>query len=96
MTQGQQPTQIQRVFEQPPDAISLYSDMAQVLGTGNEVVFQFYETIPGPPGPDGNITVVRTRLRATITVSIPHARNIGDILRTRTQQPTADQPGAPQ
>ena len=96
MTQGEQPAQIQRVFEQPSDAISLYSDVAQVVRTANEIVFQFYDTIPGPPGPDGSITVVRTRLRATITVSIPHAANIGEILRTRTQQPIADQTGAPQ
>jgi len=96
MTQDQQPSEAQRIFEQPPDAISLYSDIAQVLRTPNEIVFQFYETIPGPPGADGKITLVRTRLRATITVSIPHAANIGEILRTRTQEPTADQPGAPQ
>ncbi len=93
MTQGEQPAQTQqpelhqaqRVFEQPPDAISLYSDIAQVLNTGNEIVLQFYETIPGPPGPTGTMTLVRTRLRATITVSISHAANIGEILRTRTQ-----------
>jgi hypothetical protein len=41
--------QIQRIFEQPPDAISFYSDMAQILSTGNEVIIQFYEAIPGPP-----------------------------------------------
>jgi len=96
MTQEQQPAQIERVFEQPPDAISLYSDLAQVIRSAHEIVFQFYESIPGPPGPDGTMTLVRTRLRATITVSIPHAANIGDILRTRTEQPTPDQPGAPQ
>ena len=96
MTQGQQPTQVQRIFEQPPDAISLYCDIAQVFRTPNEIVLQFYDTIPGPPGPDANITVVRTRLRATITVSIPHAANIAETLQTRTQQSIADQPGAPQ
>jgi len=99
MTQAQQPTephQAPRVFEQPPDAISLYSDLAQVLSTGNEIVLQFYESIPGPPGPDGQFTVVRTRLRATIMLSFRHAANIGDILRTRVQESTADQPGAPQ
>lgn len=96
MTQGQQTTQAPRIFEQPPDAISLYCDLAQVFATGNEIVLQFYETIPGPPGPDGSITGVRTRLRATITLSIRHAANIGEILRTRTQESTADQPGAPQ
>jgi len=94
MTQPEEHAQVQRIFEQPPDAISLYSDMAQVIRAPNEIVLQFYETVPGPPGPDGKITVVRTRLRATVTVSIPHAANIGDILRTRTQEPIADQPAA--
>jgi len=96
MTQDQQPTQVQRIFEQPPDAISLYSDLAQVIRTQNEIVLQFYETIPGPPGPGGEMSLVRTRLRATITVSLPHAVHIGDILRTRTQQPPPEHPGVPQ
>jgi len=73
-------TQITRVFEQPPDAISLYSEFAQILGTGHEVVLQFYETIPGAPGAGGEIQMVRTRLRATIVVSMPHAANIGNLL----------------
>lgn len=73
-------TQITRVFEQPPDAISLYSDFAQIVGTGHEVVLQFYETIPGAPGAGGEIQIVRTRLRATIIVSKPHAANIGNLL----------------
>jgi hypothetical protein len=68
------------VFEQPADGISLYSDFAQIVGTGQEVVLQFYETIPGPPGPGGQIQMVRTRLRATITVSKAHAANIGNLL----------------
>jgi len=96
MTQGQQASQAQRIFEQPADAISLYSDLTHILRTENEIVLQFYETTPGPPGVAGNITTVRTRLRATVTVSIPHAANIGEILRTRTQQSPADQPGAAQ
>lgn len=74
-------SQITRVFEQPPDAISLYSDFAQIFGTGHEVVLQFYETIPGAPVAGGGaIQMVRTRLRATIVVSIPHAANIGNLL----------------
>jgi len=95
MTQDQQHGQFQqaqRLFEQPSDAVSFYSDMAQVLRTGNEIVLQFYETIPGPPGPDERITVVRTRLRATIMVSIPHATNIGEVLRTRIQESIPDEP----
>ena len=43
--------EINRIFEQPEGALSLYSDFAQVIGTGSEVVLQFYETIPGAPGP---------------------------------------------
>ncbi len=73
-------TQVTRLFEQPPDAISLYSDFAQILGTGHEVVLQFYETIPGTPGPGGLVQMVRTRLRATIIVSKTHAANIGNLL----------------
>lgn len=72
--------QVNRVFEQPESSVSFYSDFAQVLGTGHEVVLQFYETIPGAPGPGGSIQVVRTRLRATITISISHAANIGNLL----------------
>jgi len=73
--------QIERIFEQPPDAISFYSDMAQVVHTGTEIVLQFYEAIPGPPyGPTGHITKVRTRLRATVTLSFSHAHNLGKLL----------------
>jgi len=72
--------QAERFFEQPPDAISFFSDLAQVAHTGNEIVLQFYETIPGPPGPEGRITKVRSRLRATITVGLTHAQTIGKLL----------------
>lgn len=82
-TQGEM--QIERIFEQPPDAVSFYCDMGQVFSTGNEIVLQFYEVIPGPPGPGGLITKVRTRLRATVTFSIPHARNIGNLLLQKTE-----------
>jgi hypothetical protein len=78
--------QIQRVFEQPPDAISFYCDMTQVLSTGNEIILQFYEAIPGPPSPGGQITHMRTRLRSTVTVSFPHARNIGKLLIERAAE----------
>ncbi len=69
-----------RVFEQPTDAISFYSDFAQVLGTGNEVLLQFYETIPGSPGPEGRVEMVRTRLRATVMVLPKQATTIGKLL----------------
>jgi len=78
--------QIQRVFEQPVDAISFYSDFAQVVASGNEVLLQFYETIPGPPGPDGRLQIARTRLRATVMVSRPHAMRIGEVIRERLQE----------
>jgi hypothetical protein len=80
------PVMIERIFEQPPDAISFYCDLGQVFSTGNEVVVQFYEAIPGPPSPQGNITRVRTRLRATVTFSTPHAKNIGKTLIERTEE----------
>ena len=82
-------SQISRVFEQPPDALSFYSDFAQVIGTGSEVLLQFYETIPGTPGPGGQIQMVRTRLRATITVSKAHASNIGSLLLKQIQAEAA-------
>jgi len=72
--------EIPRLFEQPPDAISFYADFGQVMDTGNEIMIQFYETIPGPPDPGGNIKHVKSRLRATITVSFKHALNIGKLL----------------
>lgn len=91
--QSSEAMQVTRVFEQPEGVISFYSDFAQVLGTGHEVVLQFYETIPGAPGPGGQIQMVKTRLRATIVVSIPHAANIGNLLiKHGTVSPTAPQP----
>jgi len=75
--------QVIRLFEQPPDAISFYSDVAQVIGTGNEVIIQFYESIPAPPNPKGQISNVRTRLKATVTLSRFHARNLGAMLLQR-------------
>lgn len=74
------PARLNRVFEQPADAIALYSDLGQVMGTGQEVLLQFYETIPGPPGSKGMPEVVRSRLRVTITLSKAHAANIGRLL----------------
>lgn len=84
MPQGEE-IQAQRIFEQPADAISFYSDFAQVVASGNEVLLQFYETIPGPPEADGHVRVARTRLRATVIVSRPHAGRIGEIVRERLQ-----------
>jgi hypothetical protein len=78
--------QVARLFEQPSDATSFYADYGQVMHTGNEIIVQFYETIPGPPDPGGSIRNVRSRLRATIILSPSHARNIGKLLVERTQQ----------
>jgi len=86
--ESQQGQQVARVFELPPDALSCYSDHAQVMSTGNEVLLQFYETIPGPPGPDGRIAQVRTRLRATIILSPQHAQNLGKLLLSHVGKPT--------
>jgi len=72
--------EVSRIFEQPETAISFYSDFAQVVGTENEVVLQFYETILGPPGPSGQVSMARSRLRSTIIVSKRHAANIGSLL----------------
>jgi hypothetical protein len=78
--------QVPRLYEQPSDAVSFYSDIAQILYSGNEIVMQFYETIPGPPNSGGSFTNVRSRLRATITVSISHAHNIGKLLVERSEK----------
>jgi len=74
-----------RIFEQGADAISFYSDFAQVFNTGHEIVLQFYETIPGAPSPSGKIQTIRTRLKTTITVSHAHAKNIGNLLEKQTK-----------
>jgi hypothetical protein len=78
--------QIARLFEQPTDAVSFYTDIGQVMHMGNEIVLQFYETIPGPPDSSGKVKNVRSRLRATITLSLSHARNIGKLLVERTKE----------
>ena len=89
-----QASQISRIFEQPPDATSLYSDFAQVIGTENEITLQFYETIPGAPGPGGQVQMVRTRLRVNVVISKAHALNIGQLLITNAAaKPTPAQPG---
>lgn len=78
-------TKALRVFEQPSDAVSFYSDLAQVLATAEEIVLQFYETIPEAPE-GGKVDKVRTRLRATVTLSRSHARRIGQLLLKRTRK----------
>jgi hypothetical protein len=78
---------IERIFEQPADAISFHCDMTQVISTGHEIIIQAYEAIPGvPSGPESNITKVRTRLRATFTVNMSHAKNIGNLLIKKATQ----------
>lgn len=85
-TARQEPIRVNRVFEQPPDAVSFYSDFAQVMGTGHEVLLQFYETILGVPGPKGAPPdVVRSRLRATVVLSRAHAANLGRLLLKQSE-----------
>jgi len=79
-------TELQRIFEQAPDAISFYCDFGQVTSTGAEVIVQFYETIPGPPEPSGGPRNIRTRLRATVTLSYRHAKNIGELLMREVER----------
>lgn len=80
MAQQPQGVQVTRLFDQHPEALSFYSDFSQIVGTDNEIYLQFYETIPSPPNASGQVTQVRTRLRATIAMSRPHsltmARNL--------------------
>jgi hypothetical protein len=40
MAQQQTPQQISRIFDQPPEALTCYSDMAQIISTGNEIELQ--------------------------------------------------------
>ena len=84
------PIQAKRVFEQPSDTLSMYSDYVQVVGTGHEVIVQFYETVPGIPLPSGAPETVTTRLRATIVISRAHAANLGKSLlqNSETEPPT--------
>ena len=79
------PQSAQRIFEQGPDSISFYCDLAQVINSGHEIVIQLYETIPGPPSAVGAIQSVRSRLRSTVTVSLAHAKNLGNNLLQQIQ-----------
>ncbi len=79
------PAKIERVFEQHPDVVSFYSDLGQVYATNNEVVLQLYETIPGIPVPGEKPAKVVTRLRASITLSHPHAIIIGEVLAKKAK-----------
>ncbi len=82
--------QAKRRFEQPPDAISLYSDLAQVLGTEHEVYLQFYETIPKAPDAEGIVTEVTSRLRVTVAMSPAHALTLGKSLLRKLEQTEQD------
>lgn len=84
--QDEKGVRLRRVFEQPPDAISLYSDMAQILATEHEVFLQFYETIPKARTADREVTEVTSRLRATVVLSPTHALNVGKMLVKRLEQ----------
>lgn len=83
-------TPAKRLFEQPPDAISLYSELAQVLGTEHEVFLQFYETIPRAPGAEGNVTEVTSRLRVTVVLSPAHALTLAKTLLGKLEETEQD------
>ena len=83
--------QVKRTFAQTPDFVSFYSDYTQVVGTGHEVMVQFYETIPGlPTGDAKSVRDVATRLRASITVSPKQAANIGELLIKQSKKAASE------
>lgn len=89
-----QDVRAQRHIEQPPDAISLYSDLAQVLGTEHEVYIQFYETIPKAPDAEGKVTEVTSRLRVTVVLSPAHALTLGKTLTEKIKATAPDSGGS--
>ncbi len=77
----QLPQKVMRVFEQPPDAASIFSEFVQVVGTENEVLIQFYDLVPGPPVlPSGTAEVVKNRLRVTVALTPNLAKRLGELL----------------
>ena len=76
-------SQERRVFDQPSDALPIYSDLTQIVGTSNEIILQFYESIPGIPGQSGGPEEMTTRLKATIVMSMAHAAILGRLLMER-------------
>jgi hypothetical protein len=80
-----EPSVLQRFFDQHPNSVSFYCDFAQIINTGNEIVLQFYESIPDPPTQKGTIDSIKTRLRATITINVKHAKNIGKLLIEKSE-----------
>jgi hypothetical protein len=77
-------TSIPRRFVQP-EALITYSDYVQISRTENEVILQFYVTIPGmPEGPKVQEAV--TRLVATIVLTSTNARRLGNTLMATMQQ----------
>ena len=83
-------TKAKRHFEQPPDAISLYADLAQLLATEHEVYLQFYETIPKAPDAEGNVAEVTSRLRVTVALSPAHALTLGKSLLVKLEKTEQD------
>ncbi len=71
---------VTRVLNNQKMQFHFFLDYAQIINTEKEIVMQFYESIPGPPSPDSQIKNVKTRLKATITVGLPHAETIGKLL----------------
>jgi hypothetical protein len=73
------PGQVERIFEQPLDAITCYADVVSLAVTDHEVIVQFYEPVPGPPKAGGP-PVMRTRLRATVILTKEHAGKLANNL----------------
>ena len=85
-----------RVFEQPLDAISIYAEYVQVLGTENEVVIQFYDIVPGIPSVSEGVSEakeIRTILRANVVMSPRLAERLTNILRNRFEKEKATAEG---
>ena len=79
--------QVVRTFDEAyADFASFYSDFAQVLATEHEIRLQFYETIPGPPKEGGRVETATSRLRASVTVSMPHAKSIATVLQNAAEE----------
>jgi hypothetical protein len=76
---------VERSFSISPDLVSFYSDYAHVLGTADEVMLNFYETIPGLPNESGNVEGAESRLRATVTLSMRHAGVLARLLQANLE-----------
>jgi hypothetical protein len=70
----------ERIFEQPPDAVTCYADVTTLVVTESEVILQFYEPVPSPPAAGSRAPSIRSRLRATVILNKDHARRLSNNL----------------